>query len=145
MNKNVTFLFIVKNISCVQFSLCHTSDENFLTSNFSQTTVHSLYCRWQLSDLIETYKIINNQYLTNLDIIFTRASGGTTRGHTFKLFKPRVNTTIRQHFFNSRVINYWNNLPQDIVSTKLTPTFKLKLDKYWDLIRYRHNQRLMAY
>ena len=40
MNKNVTFLFIVKNISCVQFSSCHTSDENFLTSNFSQTTVY---------------------------------------------------------------------------------------------------------
>ena len=29
MNKNVTFLFIVKNISCGQFSSCHTSDENF--------------------------------------------------------------------------------------------------------------------
>ena len=41
MNKNVTFLFIVKNISCVQFSSCHTSDENFLTSNFSQTMVHT--------------------------------------------------------------------------------------------------------
>ena len=40
MNKNVT-LFIVKNISCVQFSSCHTSDENFLTSNFFQTTVHA--------------------------------------------------------------------------------------------------------
>ena len=37
--KSITFLFIVKIISCVQFSSCHTSDENFLTSNFSQTTV----------------------------------------------------------------------------------------------------------
>ena len=39
MNKNVTFLFIIKNISCVQFSSCHISDEIFLMSNFSQTTV----------------------------------------------------------------------------------------------------------
>ena len=39
MNKNITFLFIVKNISFIQFSSCHTSDENFLASNFSQTTV----------------------------------------------------------------------------------------------------------
>ena len=39
MNKNVTFFFIVNNISYIQFSLCHTSDENFLTLNFSQTTV----------------------------------------------------------------------------------------------------------
>ena len=64
-------------------------------SRLHQLQLHSLYCRWQRSDLIETYKIINNQYLTNPDNIFTRPSGGTTRGHTFKLFKPRVNTTIR--------------------------------------------------
>ena len=37
--KNITFFFIVK---CVQFSSCYTSDENFLMSNFSQTTV----CNW---------------------------------------------------------------------------------------------------
>ena len=44
MNNKHYFLFIVKNISCVQFSLCHTSDENFLMSNFSQTTVYTYVC-----------------------------------------------------------------------------------------------------
>ena len=44
MNKNVTFLFIVKNISYVQFSSCHTSNKNFLTLKFSQTTVVLLHC-----------------------------------------------------------------------------------------------------
>ena len=39
MNKKHYILFIVKNISCVQFSSCPTSDENFLASNFFQTTV----------------------------------------------------------------------------------------------------------
>ena len=39
MNKNITFLFIVKNNLYIQFSPCHTSDENVLMSNFSQTTV----------------------------------------------------------------------------------------------------------
>ena len=42
MNNKHYFLFIVKNISCVQFSSCHTSDENFLTPNFSQTTVYCM-------------------------------------------------------------------------------------------------------
>ena len=37
MYKNITFLFIVKNISFVQFLLCHTSDEKFLASYFPQT------------------------------------------------------------------------------------------------------------
>ena len=41
-------------------------------SRLHQLQLHSLYCRWQRSDLIETYKIINNQYLTNPDNIFTR-------------------------------------------------------------------------
>ena len=40
MNNKHYFLFIVKNISCVQFLSCHTSDENFLMPNFSQTTVN---------------------------------------------------------------------------------------------------------
>ena len=39
MNKKHYFLCIVKNISCVQSSSCHTSDENVLALNFSQTTV----------------------------------------------------------------------------------------------------------
>ena len=40
MNKKHYFLFIVKNISCVQFLSCHTSDEKILMLNFSQTTVN---------------------------------------------------------------------------------------------------------
>ena len=111
----------------------------------NQLQLHSLYCRRQRSDLIEVYKIMNNQYLTNPDNIFTRAPGSTTRGHTLKLFKPRVNTTVRQHFFNSRVITYWNNLPQDVISAKSTSAFKFKLDNYWNKLRYGHNQRPMAY
>ena len=42
--KNITFLFIFKNNLFVQFSSCHTSDENFLASIFSQTTVYHYYC-----------------------------------------------------------------------------------------------------
>ena len=43
---------------------------------------------------------MNNQYLTNADNIFTieYQEVATTRGHTLKSFKPRVNTTLRQHF-----------------------------------------------
>ena len=114
-------------------------------SRLNQLQLHSLYCRRQRSDLIEVYKIMNNGYLTNADNIFTRIPGSTTRGHTSKLFKPRVSTTIRQHFFNSRVINIWNNLCQEVVSEKSTSTFKIKLDKYWNTIGYGHNQRPLAY
>ena len=44
MNNKHYFLFIVKNISCVQFLSCYTSDENFLMPNFSQTMVSTYAC-----------------------------------------------------------------------------------------------------
>ena len=73
-------------------------------------------------------------------------------GHIFKLFKPRNNTTARHPISltqESRVINYWNNLPQDIVPAKSTPTFKFKFDNYWNIIGHvcnpRRNQRPIAY
>ena len=107
--------------------------------------LHSLYCRRQRSDLIEAYKIINNLYQLNPDKIFTKLSRSSTRGHTLKLFKPRIITALRQHFFNIRVINHWNNLPQDVVTAKSISTFKSKLDHHWYATRYGHNQRPIAY
>ena len=95
--------------------------------------LHSLYCRRQRSDLIEVYKIINNLYQLNPDKIFTKLSGSSTRG------------ALRQHFFNIRVINHGNNLPQDVVTAKSISTFKSKLDHHWYTARYGHNQRPMAY
>ena len=35
------YSFNGKNISCVKFSSLQAADENFLTANFSQTTVYS--------------------------------------------------------------------------------------------------------
>ena len=108
--------------------------------------LHSLYCRRQRSDLIEAYKIINNHYQLNPDKIFTKLPGSSTRGHTLKLFKPRVITALRQHFFNIRVVNHWNNLPQDVATAKSVSTFKSKLDHHWyTTTRNEHNQRPMAY
>ena len=100
-------------------------------SRLNHLQLHSLYCRQQRSDLIKAYKIIDNYYHIKPDSIFTKLLGSTTRGHTLKFFKPRVNTTIRQHFFNIRVINHWNNLPQDIASAKSISSFKSKLEINW--------------
>ena len=105
--------------------------------------LHSLYCRRQRSDLIEAYKI-NNLYHINPDKIFTKLSESSTRGHTLKLFKPRVKTAIRQHFFNVRVISHRNNLPQDIAPAKSISSLS-KLDHHWNTTKYGHNQRPMAY
>jgi len=37
-----------------------------------------------------------------------------TRGHAYKLFKPRCTASIRSNFFAGRVINIWNSLPVSV-------------------------------
>jgi len=38
----------------------------------------------------------------------------TTRGHAYKLFKPRCTSGVRQNFFAERVVNPWNSLPPTV-------------------------------
>ena len=49
----------------------------------------------------------------NFDDFFalSRPTNTNTRGHKYKLFKPRCTDSIRQQFFVDRVINVWNALP----------------------------------
>ena len=42
-----------------------------------------------------------------------------TRGHKYKLFKPRCTASIGQKFFVDRVINVWNALPSTANFTSL--------------------------
>ena len=49
--------------------------------------IHSLYCRRQRGDLIETYKILNGYYDIDWSKLFILNTYQTTRGHSMKLFK----------------------------------------------------------
>ena len=52
----------------------------------------------------------------NFDDYFEVRSVLGTRGHAYKLFKPRCRPTasIRSNFFAERVINIWNSLPVSV-------------------------------
>ena len=58
-----------------------------------------------------------------------------TRGHPYKIVKPRVNKTVRLNSFSHRVINNWNNLASEIVCaesvTIVVTIVKTKLDQSW--------------
>ena len=114
-------------------------------TRLAKLNLHSLYCRRQRGDLIEVYKILNGHYLINPQDVFAISSETITRGHTMKLFKQRAITTTRLYFFSFRVINQWNNLPQEIISATSLSAFKYKLDNHWKNIGYGHNQRPPAY
>ena len=52
-----------------------------------------------------------------------------TRGHLFKIVKPRCEKTLRLNSFTVRCINKWNTLSEDIVCSDTVFKFKTRLDK----------------
>ena len=71
--------------------------------------LHSLHCRRQRGDLIETFKILNGLENVEASKFFEMTQPGRTRGHTKKIFKPRARLLTWQRFFSIRVIDLWTD------------------------------------
>lgn len=98
----------------------------------------SLEFRRMRGDMIETYKILHGFYdTTTTNSLLELNTESNTRGHPFKLAKKSFNTTVFQHFFTNRVINLWNSLPEDVVTSGTVNIFKNSLDKYWAQFMYK--------
>ncbi|XP_076049540.1 uncharacterized protein LOC143030270 [Oratosquilla oratoria] len=70
-------------------------------------------------DMIEVFKMLNgyedidcSQFLQ-----IEQRERYETRGHQWKLKKPRFRTTKRSNFFDARVVNKWNSLPGNVVNS----------------------------
>ena len=62
-----------------------------------------------------------------------------TRSNRFKIYKKYSRTSIRCFTFSQRIINDWNSLPNDVVTSPNVLTFKSKLDNFI------YNQRFSLY
>ena len=91
----------------------------------------SMYYRRNRGDMIMTYQILTGRLRIKHEDLFTLSSSERTRGHYLKLQKPQVNTLLRHNSFTVRVVNPWNNLPEQVTSAPTVNTFKNRLDKYW--------------
>ena len=92
-----------------------------------------VYCRTR-SDMIKCYKILNSIYNTkveNFRLSESIQNRPYTRGHHLKLFYRRPCTNQGKFSFTNRVVELWNSLPQSIVESCNTDTFKNRLDRYW--------------
>ena len=49
----------------------------------------------------------------------------------FKLNKGRAKYDLRKFYFTNRVVNAWNSLPDHVVLSETTNTFKSRLGKFW--------------
>ena len=97
--------------------------------------IPSLYYRRSRGDMIECYKYLHGLYKVTHDIL-PRDTKTKTRGHSYKLLKPSVQTSVRENFFSVRVVNPWNSLPEEVVSAPSINILKSKLNKVWDTHKY---------
>ena len=87
--------------------------------------------RRKRNDIIQVYKIITGIDKLESNLFFTINNRENTRGHKLKLSKPRSNTTLILHSFSQRIINTWNNLPEQVIETDNINIFKDRLNTHW--------------
>ena len=96
----------------------------------------SLYYRRRRGDMIAVYQLLHEGVDLDPEAFVTSATDRTTRGHAWKLKKPRAETRIRRCAFGVRVVNDWNGLPTSVVSAKTLNAFKSRLDTHWSHLHY---------
>ena len=86
--------------------------------------------------MIRVYQILHSGVDLDPNFFFQRDRNSRTRGHPYKLVKPRAATRVRRNAFAIRIINDWNSLPTEVVSAPSTNTFKARLDSHWSGLKY---------
>ena len=79
------------------------------------------------SSVIQVYRIINK--IDKLELsIFVNINTRPSRYNSVRLMKPRALTAIRQNSFSHRVVNSWNDLPENTVLADYLNQSKIKLE-----------------
>ena len=89
----------------------------------------SLAYRRLITDLCEVYKYTHDCYKNGLTDMFEYSHNPHLRGHSYKLKRVYVKTTVRQSFFSERIIEEWNALPQSVVEAPTLDCFKRRLKR----------------
>ena len=73
----------------------------------------SLEKRRVRGDLIEMFKMSKNNDLFNS--MFKLRKSESLRGNKLTVLKTRCKLNIRKHFFNHRIVDVWNKLPDSVI------------------------------
>jgi len=99
----------------------------------------SLSYRRLRGDAIETFKYLHDIYTVDsyLLIPLSQPTGGVvTRGHSFKLQKRDSKISVRANILGFRVVNFWNDLPEHLVTADSVNIFKNRFDKHCSHLRF---------
>ena len=83
-----------------------------------------------MENLIETFKILKGLEGIPSNSLF-ELNTSVTRGNSLKLNKPRLRLNIRYNNFSQRVINAWNRLPEQVISSSTVNGFQNNLDRHF--------------
>ena len=96
----------------------------------------TLYYRLRRGDMITVYQLLHGGMAVDPETFLKRNCSEQTRGHSWKLRKPRASSLTRRNTFSTRVVNDWNSLPASVVSAQSINQFKARLDKHWASLMY---------
>ena len=119
--------------------LSAVSDEKDLGVIVSSDLKMSKQCKKASSTANKVLGMINRTITTKkswngyegLDKLeFFRLNPRISRGHKFKLIKPRARLDIKKYCFSHRVVEHWNNLPAMAVESDSINCFKGHVYRY---------------
>ena len=93
-----------------------------------QLNMFSLETRRLRGELIQAFKIIRGFDNVDARKLFS-FSDTITRGNGYKIRLPIARTEVFRNFFTYKVINSWNDLSSEVVSSPSVNAFKARLDK----------------
>ena len=109
-----------------------------LTSNtyeerLTEVGLTTLYHRRQRGDMIEVWKILNEEEDVKYSTWFTMASDHSMKvtrqsSNPYNILKPKYNSDIRKNFFSVRIVDMWNNLPENVHKAGSIGDFKREYD-----------------
>ena len=94
-----------------------------------ELNMFSLSYRRRRADLIYTRRILRADH-DDLKRFFQLNCDGATRGHPWKLYKPRRRRLRLPLTLSTRVVNDWNNLPAAVVEAPSEACFKRLVDHH---------------
>ena len=101
------------------------------TERMKELGLPSLQYRRSKADMIQVFKILNGIDKCEKDKLVTLQPMIGTRGHSQKLFKRLFRLDLRKQFFSKRVINEWNSLSEEVISSGSINQFKPRLNNFW--------------
>jgi len=76
--------------------------------------------------MIQVYKLIHNEYDSNVSLHLDRSTDNRTRGNSLNLCTNRFHYDLRKYAFRptARIIDIWNSLPDSVVLAQYTEYFQ---------------------